>query len=124
MVNGCENVENLVEKGESGNSQHFLLSHKVFKRLFLWEELGGGGGGGGFVVFKTRESVLLGLRPVGEKHVTNQAHIPQPRHKVLRIFFSLLFGKPFTKLQSLYCSKLKEFADDYFEFDKNGGKFS
>ena len=32
--------------------------------------------------------------------------------------------KHFPKLQILDCSKLKEFADDNFEFDENGRKFS
>ena len=37
---------------------------------------------------------------------------------------SFLFLKPFPKQQILDSSKLKEFADDNFKFDKNGKKFS
>ena len=33
-------------------------------------------------------------------------------------------SKPFSKRQILDSSKLKEFADDNFEFDENRGKFS
>ena len=33
-------------------------------------------------------------------------------------------GSPFPTLQILASSKLKEFADDNFKFDKNGRKFS
>ena len=33
-------------------------------------------------------------------------------------------GYPFPKQQILDFSKLKEFADDNFEFDENGGHFS
>ena len=33
-------------------------------------------------------------------------------------------GQPFPKRQILDSSKLKEFADDNFEFDENGRKFS
>ena len=32
--------------------------------------------------------------------------------------------KPITKRQNSDSSKLREFADDNFKFDKNGGKFS
>ena len=32
--------------------------------------------------------------------------------------------KPFAKQKILHSSKLKEFADDNFEFDKNGREFS
>ena len=34
------------------------------------------------------------------------------------------FFKPFPKQDILYSSKLKEFADDNFEFDENGRQFS
>ena len=33
-------------------------------------------------------------------------------------------GLPFSKRQILDSSKLKEFADDIFEFDENGNEFS
>ena len=36
----------------------------------------------------------------------------------------LAFVYPFPKRQILQSSKLKELADDNFEFDENGGKFS
>ena len=35
-----------------------------------------------------------------------------------------IFIQPFPKRQVLDSSKLKQFADDNFEFDKNGSKFS
>ena len=34
------------------------------------------------------------------------------------------FSKPFPNNKILDSSKLREFADDNFKFDKNGGKFS
>ena len=36
----------------------------------------------------------------------------------------LLFALPITRLQILDSSKLKDFADDNFKFDKNGRKLS
>ena len=39
-------------------------------------------------------------------------------------FWSVLICYPFPKRQILDYSKLKEFADDNFEFDENGRKFS
>ena len=35
----------------------------------------------------------------------------------------LIFSEPFPKRQILDSSKLKEFADDTFRFDENGGEF-
>ena len=37
---------------------------------------------------------------------------------------NVLHNSPFPKRQSLDVSRLKEFADDSFEFDENGTKFS
>ena len=40
------------------------------------------------------------------------------------MMFSVAHGKPFPKRQIFYSSKLKEYADDNFRFDKNSRKFS
>ena len=40
------------------------------------------------------------------------------------MYCSLLQAKPITRRQILDSSKLKEFADDTFKFDKNGRKLS
>ena len=42
----------------------------------------------------------------------------------LNILFLLLCNSPFPKRHNVDSSKLKEFADDDFELDENGKKFS
>ena len=39
-------------------------------------------------------------------------------------FYGKLFCQPFPKLQILDSDKLREFLEDNFKFDKNGGKLS
>ena len=46
------------------------------------------------------------------------------KKKTLTSLVLLLFCKLFPKQHILDSSKLKEFADDNFKFDKNGRKFS
>ena len=43
---------------------------------------------------------------------------------IIVLFLDLTLYEPFPKQQILDSSKLKEFADDNFKFDKNGSKFS
>ena len=67
---------------------------------------------------------------VSEAFIIKGAFIPFPTFFFLpyhsEISSFLQFGNilPFLKRQILDSSKLKEFADDNFKFDKNGRKFS
>ena len=96
-------------------SHHVLKGPLSYKSLKVW-----------FVVIsliqlKTLKSVFHRIENIVEK-TDNAANL----HILLlpQCFQKPSFSKFFPKQQNLDSSKLKEFANDNFKFDKNGRKFS
>ena len=95
-------------------TSNFSFSHSVFKRLVL----------------QTRKNQGLfgkGLNPSSLDHTVSEsfgAGVTDNSNDDDLSNLPATHSYPITRRQILDSSKLKEFADDNFEFDENGRKFS